>query len=147
METIFDELKQFIVKKIAPTDEIDIGKKYLICIHDIDKIYRLTLICGTDANFEFYKNVRCSIYEFEYSFETNKFIEIFLRIIANNNCDDLKLNDRKIILENDKYLFYKKYDANHESNYLGKYRAIFHKKAKLNGIDYFNDKYRIYFYV
>ena len=162
METIFDELKQFIVRKIVCSDGIDFGKKYLLCLclRDKEKISHLIMINGTDTfmingtdtftNFctnILSKNHKYMLYEFEHIFDSNKFIEIFIRIIANNDCNDLEIDDRKIVLGNDKYLFYGRYNASDENYYNNENKSIFYKQAKLNGIDYFNDKYRIYFYV
>ena len=149
METIFDELKQFIVKKIVCSDEIDIDKKYLVCGYDKDKISLLVMVSSIIVkaymNFTNEEN-KIELFEFEHKFNSDAFIEIFLRIVANNDYDDLGLNERKIILENDACLLYHKYIPN-SNIFHNKHTLMFYKQAKLNGIDYFNDKYCIYFYI
>ena len=164
METIFDELKQFIVKKVnvSKVSDFEIGKEYLLCYLNLNGNFLNTLVMIREVDIYDMNNCGSTmvkpydmyeIFEFEHTFNSNKFIEIFLRIVANNDCDDCDNCDnlaptyKKIILENTRRLFYKKYDAIDECYYTDKQKSIFHKKAKLNGIDYFNDKYRIYFYV
>lgn len=159
METILDELKQFIVKKINlyETNEFEIDKKYLLCHWYMNSLNKLVFMTETKITFmnnfiTFMKKPmsnchldRYDVYEFEQTFNQNTFIEIFLRIIANNENDDVGFAKKKVILVNYKTLLYQKYREDDENKRVDK--PIFYKQLKLNKTDYFNSEYRIYFYV
>lgn len=159
METILDELKQYVVREFREFEEMKKNfcshKTYLRCVFDESVIDMIDYVNNHEIMDCFYYNFDLfsdgDIYlEMEDMFSEEKFIWIFLHIVANGSGVDLMDDDRKIILSKnceefgqENHLSYYKYFTSDFASITN--RQIFYKQANVNFLTDMN--YSVYFYV